>query len=149
LLPNVLSSDIVDPFPYSFDWTGTRDPSSWLAVPAAFDFMDRFGEGEVRRHNHALLREAVGLLARMWKFTDETPDAMRACMSLVPLPDDLPYPPTDQGRAWLEADLKDKCKIVVNPSIAEHGRIWLRITAQIYNGIHDYEQLGKAVLGLR
>jgi isopenicillin-N epimerase len=149
LLPNVLSSDIVYSFPHSFGWTGTRDPSSWLTVPAAFDFMDRFGEGEVRRHNHELLREATALLAGMWKFNDRIPDAMRACMGLIPVPDDLPYPPTDQGRTRLEADLEDKCKIVVNPSIAGHGRLWLRIAAQVYNGIRDYEQLGSAVFGLR
>jgi isopenicillin-N epimerase len=149
LLPNVLSSDIVYPFPRSFGWTGTRDPSSWLTVPAAFDFMDRFGERVVRHHNHALLREATALLAGMWKFNDRIPDAMRACMGLIPTPDSLPYPPTDQGRMRLEADLKDKCKIVVPPSITAHGRIWLRIAAQIYNDIRDYERLGHAVFGLR
>jgi hypothetical protein len=85
----------------------------------------------------------------MWKFNDRIPDAMRACMGLIPVPDDLPYPPTDQGRTRLEADLKDKCKIVVNPSITGHGRLWLRIAAQVYNGIRDYEQLGSAVFGLR
>jgi isopenicillin-N epimerase len=149
LVPNVLSSDIIHPFPRSFGWTGTRDPSSWLTVPNAFDFMDRFGEGKVRHHNHELPREATALLADMWKFNDRTPDAMRACMGLIPTPDGLPYPPTDQGRTRLETDLKDNCKIVVNSSIVDHGRIWLRISAQIYNGIRDYEQLGHAVFGLQ
>ena len=34
--------------------------------------MDRFGEAQVRRHNHELLREAVALLAGMWKFSVTT-----------------------------------------------------------------------------
>jgi isopenicillin-N epimerase len=149
LLPNVLSSDTIHPFPRCFGWTGTRDPSSWLTVSAAFEFMDRFGEGEVRHHNKELLREAIALLAGLWKFNDRTPNAMKACMGLIPVPADLPYPPTDQGRMRLEADLKDKYKIVATPSISSHGRIWLRIAAQIYNEIRDYEQLGHAVFGLR
>lgn len=149
LMPNALSWDIVHPFPASFGWTGTRDPSNWLAVPAAFEFMDRFGESAVRQHNHKLIREAADLLAAMWRFRVTTPDAMTASMTLVPAPDGLPYPATDEGRARFETDLKDKHNIVVNPSFAHEGKIWIRITAQIYNGIEDYEKLGKAVLALR
>jgi len=69
-------------------------------------------------------------------------------MSVVSAPDGLPYPPTDQGRALLEVDLKERFKIIVGASIASQGRIWLRITAQIYNDIRDYEKLGRAVLSL-
>jgi hypothetical protein len=67
----------------------------------------------------------------------------------VPAPGGLPYPATDEGRAWFETDLKDKHNIVVNPAFAHEGKIWLRIAAQIYNSIEDYENLGKAVLALR
>jgi isopenicillin-N epimerase len=149
LMPNVLSREIVHPFPSNFAWTGTRDPSNWLAVSAAFDFMDRFGEDAVRQHNHALIREAIDHLAEAWGFRVTTPVAMTASMALVPAPAGLPYPPTDEGRARLEADLKDKFNIVVNPAFAHDGKIWLRITAQIYNCIDDYERLGAAVLALR
>jgi len=38
-----------------FDWTGTRDPSPWLAAPAALDFMrDVLGVAAMRTHNHDL-----------------------------------------------------------------------------------------------
>jgi isopenicillin-N epimerase len=149
LMPNVLSWEINQPFPSNFAWTGTRDPSNWLTIPAAFDFMDRMGESAVREHNHQLLRNAVALLADMWKFRVSTPDAMTAAMALVPTPDGLPYPATDEGRGRLEADLKDKFDIVLNPAFAHAGRIWLRITAQIYNDLGDYEKLGKNVPALR
>jgi isopenicillin-N epimerase len=149
LMPNVLSWDSAYPFPANFAWTGTRDPSNWLTVPAAFDFMDHFGESAVRQHNHKLIREAVDVLASMWGFRVTTPDAMTASMTLVPVPDGLPYPATDQGRAQFEVDLRDKFNIVVNPSFADGRKIWLRITAQIYNGIEDYKKLGRAILTLR
>jgi isopenicillin-N epimerase len=149
LLPNVLSWDINQPFPSNFAWTGTRDPSNWLAIPAAFDFMDGLGESAVREHNHHLIKDAVGLLAEMWKVRVSTPDWMTAAMTLVPAPDGLPYPATDEGRGRLEANLKGKHNIVVNPTFAHQGRIWLRISAQIYNDLGDYEKLGKIVLTLR
>ena len=149
LMPNVLSWDGAYPFPSNFAWTGTRDPSNWLTVPTAFDFMDRFGESAVRQHNHRLIREGVNVLASMWGFRVTTPDAMTASMTLVPTPDGLPYPATDQGRAQFEIDLSDKFNIVVNPSFAIGRKICLRITAQIYNDIEDYEKLGRAVLALR
>ena len=149
LMPNVLSWDIVAPFPSSFAWTGTRDPSSWLAVPDAFDFMDRFGESAVRQHNHQLILEAVALLADMWKFRVSTPATMTAAMTLVPVPDGLPYPAIEEGRTRFEVDLQSQHNIAVNPSFAHNGKIWLRITAQIYNSLEDYEKLGKAVLSLR
>lgn len=149
LMPNILSSDIAYPFPYNFGWTGTRDPSSWLAILAGFDFMDRFGEAQVRGHNHELLGDGIALLTEMWKSNITIPDTMRACMSVVSAPDGLPYPPTDQGRALLELDLKERCKIIVSASIVSRGQVWLRITAQIYNDIRDYEKLGRAILSLR
>jgi isopenicillin-N epimerase len=149
LMPNVLSWDISQPFPSNFAWTGTRDPSNWLAVSAAFDFMDCFGEGAVLEHNHRLIRDAVAALADMWGFCLSTPDVMSAAMTIVPVADGLPYPGTDQGRNHLERDLKDKHKIVVNPAFAHGNRIWLRISAQMYNALEDYQKLGEAVLALR
>ncbi|HJU12420.1 MAG TPA: aminotransferase class V-fold PLP-dependent enzyme [Candidatus Binataceae bacterium] len=148
LMPNVLSWDVSQRFPSNFAWTGTRDPSNWLAVPAAFDFMDRFGESAVREHNQRLIRNVIAVLAPMWRFRVTTPVTMTAAITLLPTPDGLPYPGTDEGRTRLEIDLRDKHGIVVNPAFVHDSRIWLRITAQIYNAIQDYQKLGKAVLAL-
>jgi len=148
LMPNVLSWDIGQRFPLNFAWTGTRDPSNWLAVPAAFDFMDRFGESTVRDHNHRLLQDGAAVLADLWGSHVTTPDQMTAAMTLIPAPDGLPYPGTEQGRNRLEIDLRDKHNIVVNPAFAHNSRIWLRMSAQIYNTIEDFQKLGHAVLAL-
>jgi isopenicillin-N epimerase len=149
LMPDVLSWEMSRPFPSNFAWTGTRDPSNWLVVPAAFDFMDRFGESAVREHNHRLIRDAAALLSDEWGFRVTTPDAMTVAMTLVPAPDSLPYAATEEGRKRLKVDLKDQHDIVVNPAFAHEGRIWLRITAQIYNAIEGYRKLAGAVLALR
>ena len=148
-MPNVLSWEVSRSFPSNFAWTGTRDPSNWLAIPAAFDFMDRFGESAVREHNHQMIRDAVAVLAELWGFRPTAPDNMIGAMALVPAPRSMPYPVTDEGRTRLEGHLKEKHSVIVNPALACDGRIWLRITAQIYNRIEDYQKLGASVLALR
>ena len=110
--------------------------------------MDRFDESAIRQHNHILIRDAIGILADIWKVPITTPKAMTAAMTLVLAPDSLPYAATDEGRVQLGADLQNRHKIVVNPALAHGGRIWIRITAQIYNCLEDYQKLGKAVLAL-
>ena len=140
LAPAVLSWDIDKPFPENFDWTGTRDPSAWLSVPAAFDFMDRFGEAEVREHNHALVLEGRRLLAQAWNVEIETPESMIGAMALAPLPELPGVSATQQGRALLQRALWEEHAIACSCILFE-GRLYLRVCAQIYNEIGDYERL--------
>ena len=149
LVPNVLSWDIKREFPHSFEWTGTRDPSAWLSIPAAFAFMDRFGEENVRAHNHALVREGMTLLAEAWKVRLHTPDCMIGSMALVPLPDDMPRATDEESRLRLQKTLWDGFGIEACPSFHHGGTIWLRFSAQIYNSLADYEKLARAILALR
>ncbi len=149
LVPNVLSWDIKREFPHSFEWTGTRDPSAWLSIPAAFAFMDRFGEEQVRAHNHALVREGMAVLAEAWKVRVDTPACMIGSMGLVPLPDGMPFANDEESRIRLQKILWDGFGIEASPSFALNGTIWLRVSAQIYNSLADYEKLACAVLALR
>jgi isopenicillin-N epimerase len=58
LRPLVASHGFTSGYRASFDWTGTRDPSALLAVPAALAFFDRAGWRAVREHNDDLARRA-------------------------------------------------------------------------------------------
>ena len=50
-----------------FDWTGTRDPSPWLAAPAAIAFMrNRLGIDAMRTYNHGLVWDATAGLSHRW-----------------------------------------------------------------------------------
>jgi isopenicillin-N epimerase len=149
LVPNVLSWEIKREFPHSFEWTGTRDPSAWLSIPAAFAFMDRFGEEKVRAHNHTLVREGMTLLAEAWKVRIDTPNCMISSMALIPLPHDMPCAPDEESRLRLQKRLWDGFGVEANPSFAANGTIWLRFSAQIYNSVADYEKLARAILALR
>jgi isopenicillin-N epimerase len=148
LAPTVLSWDIDKPFPQCFEWTGTRDPSPWLSIPAAFAFMDRFGEAEVRRHNHALAIEGARLLADFWGVRQETPEGMIGAMALVPLPQSASLPGTDAGRNHAQMTLWETAGIASACMLFE-GRLYLRVSAQIYNTIDDFEKLARAVDGMR
>jgi isopenicillin-N epimerase len=144
LAPTILSWDIDRPFPHSFEWTGTRDPSAWLSAPAAFDFMDRFGEAEVRKHNHDLVMEGSRLLSRAWSVENQTPESMIAGMALVPLPAISGFSTTEEGRAKIQATLWADHRIAC-PCILFGGSLYVRVCAQIYNEIKDYEKLALAV----
>src|SRR5690606_761487 len=59
------------PFRLRHDWGGTLDPSPWLVIPHAIEFMlsiapDGVGSGwaGVRRHNHELALRAQEMLCR-------------------------------------------------------------------------------------
>jgi isopenicillin-N epimerase len=149
LVPNVLSWDIKREFPHSFEWKGTRDPSAWLSIPAAFAFMDKFGEESVRVHNHGLVRQGMALLCEAWKVRVDTPDCMIGSMGLVPLPDDIPYATDEESRVKLQKRLWEGFGIEVSPSFSHDGTIWLRFSAQIYNSLADYEKLARAIAALR
>jgi isopenicillin-N epimerase len=149
LVPTVLSWDIDKPFPHSFEWTGTREAASWLSIPTAFAFMDRFLLDKVIHYNHDLLREARHMIAEAWKVPVPSPDNMAANMGLLPLPAGLPFPATDEGRTAFQQALWDQHKICACASLAQDKRIWIRLSAQIYNEMADYEKLAKAVLAMR
>ena len=144
LASTVLSWDIDKPFPYSFEWTGTRDPSSWLTIPAAFAFMDRFGADNVRKHNHDLAIEGAALLAKAWGVPPGAAAHMTGAMVLVPLPARSATPPTYQGCEGLQKALWNDHRIACACMLFE-GRVALRVCAQIYNTIDDYEKLARAV----
>jgi len=57
--------DFADGYQPAFDWTGTRDPSALLAVPAALDFFARAGWDAVRQHNSDLAESGAELIHRL------------------------------------------------------------------------------------
>jgi isopenicillin-N epimerase len=149
LMPPVLSWDIGEKFPDRFDWTGTHDPTPWLAIPEAFAFMDQFGEEKVRAHNHRLVLEGAALLATAWDVKVTVPEGMIGSMVLVPLPKDLPYALTDQERLRLQEDLEKKYSIISCVPFSSHDRHYVRIAASIYNELSDYKKLAIAINAMR
>ena len=127
-----------------FDWTGTRDPSPWLAAPAALDFMaDVVGVDAMRHHNHALAWQSAERLCRRWRRDWTTPESMVGCMVTVPLPERLGS--GDAANAQRLRDALFTRHAIEAPVIARGGALWARLSLQIYNDADDVERFAAAI----
>jgi isopenicillin-N epimerase len=145
LHPAVLSWGVTnDDWLAEFDWTGTRDPSAWLAAPAGIDFMtDRLGVAAMRGYNHRLAWDAAHRLADRWGTSFRVPEAMIGCMAAVALPDRLaPATPVDAAR--IRDALLFEHRIEV-PVLARDGALYVRVSIQVYNEAEDVERLADAI----
>ncbi|NJD30900.1 MAG: aminotransferase class V-fold PLP-dependent enzyme [Gammaproteobacteria bacterium] len=142
LHPVVISWGLGEGFTREFDWVGTRDPSPWLAAPAGIDFMEELGVDAVRGWNHRLARDAAQLLGERWGTICEAGPETMGTMATIPLPPDCGSIPGDAAR------LRDRLLYEASIEVQLHawgGRLWVRVSAQIYNEISDFERLAAAV----
>jgi isopenicillin-N epimerase len=142
LHPTTISHGLNQGFTAEFDWVGTRDPSAWLSVGAALDFYAAMGDGAIRGYMHGLACEAAGMIAATLGTEVGAPPAMLGAMASIALP---PMAPASLAGALRVHDaLWDEHRIEV-PVMAFGERLWVRISAQIYNGIEDYRTLASAL----
>jgi len=141
LHPGTISHGYGAGFRAEFDWTGTFDPSAFLAVPAAIAFHARLGGAQLQARNAALAAEAAARLAhRLHTEIGASPD-MAGAMGLVRLP---LRGPVDAARALaFRQHLLDAGTDA--PVSALGDAAWLRISAQAYNKLSDYEKLFSVV----
>jgi isopenicillin-N epimerase len=141
----VISHGFEQGFNDEFDWTGTRDPTAWLAAPAALSFYRSMGNGALRARNHALAASASAELARCWGTETGATADMIGAMGVIRLPSGAAATP-EAARA-LNNELWERHRIEV-PVVAIGVDLWVRISAQIYNESKDYERLATAVAKL-
>ncbi|MFL5715581.1 MAG: aminotransferase class V-fold PLP-dependent enzyme [Chloroflexota bacterium] len=145
-------------FRHEFDWVGTADPTGFLALPAAIDWMAGQTDGgwpEVMAANHALALEGRDRLCRALDIEPPAPDSMIGSMATLLLPS---VEPDDDVTARLHDRLETEARIQVPIGVwpvpaartdAVEPRAFLRISAQRYNEPADYDRLAEALLGLR
>src|SRR5437764_8902568 len=137
-------------FLLEFDWTGTYDPTAWLCVPHAMQTMAALVEGgwpEVMRRNHDLALRARDLLCERLGIDHPAPDAMLGAMAAFPLPDGdaLDASALYGGEPLQDALLEEhNIEVPVMPWPYPPKRT-LRISAQLYNAIEEYERLAEAL----
>jgi isopenicillin-N epimerase len=133
------------------DWTGTRDPSAWLSVPASLEALGAMVDGgwpEVRRRNHELVLEGRRTLAAALGLDLPCPDAMIGSMASLPLPDARGDRRTADGERdpVQEALYRDwAIQVPVIPWPAPGQRL-LRLSAQLYNSREQTAYLAEALL---
>jgi isopenicillin-N epimerase len=133
-----------------FDWMGTDDPTAYLCIPAAIDFLAGLVPGgwpAVMRHNHELALNARDLLCRRLGLSKPVPDDMIGSMATVALPDG----PGGQVLSPLDSDpLRDvlferfRIEVPVWPW-PQPPRRALRVSAHLYNDVSEYENLASAL----
>ncbi|MBM4343740.1 MAG: aminotransferase class V-fold PLP-dependent enzyme [Deltaproteobacteria bacterium] len=139
-------------FRVEFDWTGTRDPSPWLAIPDAIDCIGNLWPGgwaEHRQRNRALALAARDVLCEALGTAPPAPDAMVSHLAAVVLPEWAAVP--GHCGAWgdpLHDWLWQKHRIEV-PVFAWRGLRILRIAAQAYNHLGQYRRLARVLVRLR
>jgi isopenicillin-N epimerase len=82
------------------------------------------------------------MLAARWETPFTTPESMIATMATVPLPERFGNTRDDAFRLRDALLFDDRIEIQLH---AARGRLWVRISAQVYNEMADYERLAEAV----
>lgn len=130
-----------------FDWTGTDDPTAWLAVPDALDAVGGLhpdGWEGVRRANRELCLAGRNILLDALGAAAPAPDEMIGSLASVPLPEAPGRAETifDPLMAVLRAKWSIEAMVYSWPG--PPGRL-LRISAHRYNRLEEYERLAEAV----
>lgn len=123
-------------FPRAFEYVGTRDVTAYLSVPAAIDFVERFGAAAVRQHLLELSRAGAEIV-RPLGAEPVAPDAMFAAMRAYILPQRRAADPDDALQ--LMKTMWEEHRVQVASSVYQ-GKLLLRLSPQIYVERTDYER---------
>ncbi len=134
-------------FLLEFSWTGTGDFSAWLSVPESLREIGALLPGgwpAVMQRNRALALAARDLLCETLKISPPCPEDMIGTLAAVPLPDmsasDIAG--ISNGLDPLRGKLlrEHNIEVPVFPWPTPPKR-WLRVSAQLYNSLPQYEKL--------
>lgn len=138
-------------FRHEFDWTGTKDISGFCVLPFLIEYLEKIGGGidKIMKKNHKLLIHGRDLICRKLNIDKPCPDDLITSIATIKLPinflskSEFPNKYDPDPLHW---DLKNKYQIQVpvwywpDPE----GR-YIRISAQIYNDIKEYEYLADSL----
>jgi isopenicillin-N epimerase len=117
-----------------FIWTGTRDPSSYLSIGPAIEFLQQVGLESFRERTHGLAAQAQTMLCEEFSTQPiaNRHDGWYGSMAHVPLP--------DADCRGLQESLWREYKIEV-PIIHFENRWFIRVSCHLYNSRKQLETL--------
>ncbi len=136
-------------FRLEFDWMGTQDPTGWLTVPRAIDYLGGLLPGgwpALMARNRALTLEARGLLCAAAGTPPPSSDEMIGSLAAIVLPDS----PTVETRWRVRDPIQGKLfegwgiEVPIMRWPAAPKRL-LRISAALYNSPEQYTRLADAL----
>jgi isopenicillin-N epimerase len=135
-----------------FYWSGTSDPSAYLSIPAAIEFLEQVGLEAFRARTHDLAQYARKTLIAMLASIGTGDAATRAADCLVPDRPQwygsmahVPLPPGDHQS--LQRALWERHGIEV-PIISWSGRRFIRVSCHLYNNRRQIDRLVAALAEL-
>jgi len=141
-------------FLIEFGWTGTWDPSACLSVPEAIRFMGGILPGgwpAIMKRNRELALAARELLCPALGIAKPCPDEMIGSLASFPVPDSRcqkpPQSPLYQDPLQEALLNRHRIEVPVIPWPKPPKRL-LRVSAQLYNSLPQYERLAQVLPGL-
>jgi isopenicillin-N epimerase len=137
-----------------FDWIGTIDPTPWLCVGNAIEWLQSLLPGglpELMARNRALAIQGRQIVCEALGIEPPCPESMLGSMATIPLPSSrAALPPAAKGIDPLQRRLFDGYAVEV-PVIrwGEPEHRGLRISAHLYNATAQYGYLAEALKNLR
>ncbi|HEY7206058.1 MAG TPA: aminotransferase class V-fold PLP-dependent enzyme [Methylomirabilota bacterium] len=137
-------------FRLEFDWTGTQDPTAWLTVPMAIEYLGGLVPGgwpALMARNRALALDARRVICAAVGIPPACPDEMIGSIASMILPDGPATDLTWRGRDPIQGRLFEGWGFEV-PIMRWPGppKRLLRISAQLYNDATQYGRLAEAVV---
>ncbi len=134
-------------FLLEFGWTGTGDFSAWLSVPESLRVIGAVLPGgwpAVMQRNRALALVARKFLCDALEISPPCPDEMIGSLAAVPLPNmtapDIRRMAGDQDALRLTLSREHNIEVPVVAWPVPPRRL-LRVSAQLYNSLPQYERL--------
>lgn len=136
--PTVISHGFSQGYIPEFDFIGTKDYSPFLALPAALEYFNSWGFEKIYHHNHSLMLAMRQYLCKHWDVEPPAPISMLGYMATLPCP--IEGEASVEGAFRIHDLLWEQYRIEI-PIIPFAGKLWWRISAQIFNSPDDYERL--------
>jgi isopenicillin-N epimerase len=129
-------------FHAEFEHNATIDPTSYLAAPEGIALLREWDFDAVLAYMHRLALEAGRALTDCWGTSLGAPQDMIGAMVTVPLPENAGTTTDEAIRLRLALLVEDHIEVQLH---AWRGRLWTRVSAQVYNDRSDIMSLADAV----
>ncbi|KAI9916117.1 hypothetical protein PsorP6_018210 [Peronosclerospora sorghi] len=159
--PRIISHGFFDNMQSAFLWTGLQDYSAWLALPQCLAFWQRQNVEQTRVYMKTLVQQGAELLYSEWNMADHLsrerayPVHKRHAMRLVQLPTlrtlcgGIKVDETNPNSTSLDAkrvqDTLHSTHQIEVPVKCIDGRLYVRLSAHVYNCLEDFHKLALAV----
>jgi isopenicillin-N epimerase len=129
-------------FRTEFEHVATADPTSYLAAPEGIGLLEAWNFDACLAYMHDLAWQTAAILTERWRTRFDIPRRMVGAMVTVPLPESAGSTDAEAAQLRLALLLEDHIEVQMH---AWRGRLWARISAQVYNEAADIVRLADGV----